>query len=262
MLNLIRVCKDVTTPFVENNSDNIPTRLPLDELEACCLREAQRFQRTGQSDSEFGFELCRRALVLQSEQAWSILMRVYGRLVHHWIVTHPNYNHSQEEVDYYVNRTFERLWRNVALKPHKFDKFSTLGALLSFLKLCAHSAVIDDAPKKAANRELPIADFAESLVDPCNIRLSTSFQAAFWEQVENHLRNEAERTVIIGYFYYGLKNRELAAMYPQLFQNAKQLANLRLTVLRRLARVPAFEQALRAFIEQEDSFRFGHSLIC
>lgn len=238
-----------------------PTRLPIDLLEEQCLIESQRFQRTGHSATEFGYELCRRALKLQSEVAWVVLMRVYNQLVAHWVRNHPSFASSGEDESYFVNRAFERLWRNIACKPHKFEKFDTLQGLLRFLKLCVHSAVMDDGPRRTPIAETSLETVETLLIGRSGVQLDTRNQ--FWQVVQQHLNSEAERIVIAGYFLYGMKNRELAATYPDLFQDSKQLSNLRLTVLRRLARIPAFESKLRDMIEQEHGNRFGQqSLVC
>lgn len=234
------------------------TRLPIDILEQYCLSESRRFQRTGQSATEYGFELCRRALMLQSEIAWAALMRVYGQLVAHWVRNHPSFTSSSEEETYFVNRAFERLWRNVACKPRKFEKFDSLEAILRFVKLCVHSAVMDDGPNRVPVAEVPIEKVETLLIGQPNIQLNTHNE--FWQMVQRYLNNEAERIAIAGYFLYDMKNREVVQQYPDLFQNTKQLSNLRLTVLRRLSRVPAFESKLRGIIDQPQGF--VQQLVC
>ena len=235
-----------------------PTGLPIDVLEGHCQQEAQRFMQTGRSDGTYGFELCRRALELQSEAAWQVLMRVYGRLVGSWVRNHPSYVGSGEDETYFVNRAFERLWRGVACKAHKFDKFDSLGQILRFLKLCAHSAVMDDGLRRAPEAETPLETVETLLIGRAGVQIDTRNE--FWQLVQQHLTSEAERVAIAGYFIYGMKNREIAATYPHLFDNAKQLSNLRVTVLRRLGRIPAFESRLRGLIDE--GYQLGQRLVC
>lgn len=246
-----------------------PERLPLPELEEACRQESLLFQRRQPTDGRFGLELFRRALEEHSEPAWEALLRVYGDLTAHWVRSHPNFYYTLEEEAYFVNRAFERLWRNVAESPGKFRRFPNLSALLRFVKLCVHSAVVDDGPPlpawQASDPELTTtaaedASFGEigstELAEAAAERRPTTYDDLppagrhdFWRAVDSCLTNEAERVVIYGYFYYGIKNQELYAMYPRLFQSVKQLANIRLNVLRRLARVPELEALLRDLLD-------------
>ncbi|MGB1249044.1 MAG: hypothetical protein ACPG8W_00310 [Candidatus Promineifilaceae bacterium] len=249
---LIEAQTSVNYTFFEEDAErpsNNLTHLPIDLLEKHCLVESQRFQQTGQCKTEFGYELCRRALKLQNESAWTVLMRVYQQLVAHWVRNHPSFLSSREDEFFFVNRAFERLWRNIACKPQKFEKFTSLKGLLRFLKLCVHSAVLDDGPRRSPVDESSIESVESLLIGERGVRLDQ--RNKFWQIVQQQLNNEAERVAIGGYFLFGMKNREIAAAYPSLFEDAKQIANLRLTVIRRFARIPAFEAKLRDILGQE-----------
>ncbi len=240
-----------------------PERLPVYELEQACRQESLLFQRRQPTDGRFGLDLFRRALEDHNEAAWEALLRVYGNLVAHWVRSHPHFRDSLEEEAYFVNRAFERLWRNVAESPGKFRRFPNLAALLRFVKLCVHSAVVDDGPPLQALKEagpglIMGLDEADRLTarPPLSLMMVEDVNSSapaggrdFWRAVDNCLTNETERVVIYGYFYYGLKNQELYAIYPHLFQSVKQLANVRLNVLRRLARLPELEAILRDLLD-------------
>lgn len=238
--------RDGTMPLTPNQL----RRLTLRELEPRCLRESAAFRAGTAADGRYGFELLRRALAEQSEAAWEVVLRVYGRQIVRWVRAHPSFIFSIEEEAYYVNRAFERLWRSIALKPQKFARFHDLPAILRFLKLCVHSAVLDDGPATtAAEAMVPLHDVADGDLPDTTIDLYPSRTDDFWAHIDAHLQNEQERIAVYGYFYYGLKNRELLALFPKAFRDSKQLANLRITVLRRLARVPEFEDVLRDMVD-------------
>ncbi len=240
-----------------------PEHLSLETLVRECKFATSAFIRGRFSDERFGYELFRRALDKQEELAWLSLVDVYNPLVSRWAKSHPSLMATFEDADYFVNRAFERLWRNVATQPGKFAKFANLKSILRFLKLCVHSAVMDDAPKSPPTRELEMVVGDEKL----EVEISVPFkrgedaQKEFWQVIDKQLRSEEERVVMYGFFVYGMKNREIYAENANLFKDTKQLANLRLNVLRRLARLPQFEQVLRDLIE--DNFdSYGAGLSC
>jgi hypothetical protein len=222
---------------------------PLRELEQCCLQETAAFRAGSHTNGQYGYELLRRALAEHREPAWEAVLRLYSRQVTQWVRSHPSFAFSIEEEGYYVNRAFERLWRSVALTPQKFERFDSLAALLRFLKLCVHSAVLDDGPSTtAAASMVPLHDVSPTALADDSVDLYPSRTTEFWSLIDAHLKDKRERIVIYGYFYYGIKNRELLTLFPDAFESSKQLANLRITVLRRLARVPQFEVALRDMV--------------
>lgn len=226
-------------------------QLPLDTLASVCRVETDNFLRKRLSDPRYGFELFRRALQGHSDLSWEAILGVYGYLVSSWVRKHPSFPMRDEDINYYVNRAFERLWRNIACKQDKFSKFNNLKSILRFLKMCVHSAVMDDAPRNAPDT-IDILSFSGrgaqlDIIEP--FTLSQFNKDEFWQLVMAQLNSTAEQVAIIGYFYLGMKNRELYSNYPDLFRSTKQLANIRLNVLRRLARLPQFEQRLSDFLD-------------
>lgn len=226
-------------------------QLPLARLEAACAVETARYLRGRSADATFGYELFRRALDLRLEPAWAAVWRVYGELIIGWARAHPAAANAVDDAEFFANRALERLWLNVACKPGKFTRFPNLAAVLRFLKMCVHSAVVDDGPNRppADVTHVPLVDVAHTSVVATPLDLSPLNKGAFWQAVDELLTSDEERIVMFGHFYYGYKNRELYARYPDRFRDVKQLANLRLTVLRRLARRPAFAEMLRDLLD-------------
>lgn len=225
--------------------------MSLNQLEAACAQQTARFLRGHDADASFGYELFRRALDLQNNRAWEAVWRVYGDMVAGWVQSHPAFHSSTEEAAYFANRAMERLWINVACKEGKFSNFTTLAAVLRFLKLCVHSAVIDDGPRRPPQAISLVKLDDEVGHDQFAVKLDLSplNKGAFWQLIDGHLRSELERIVVLGYFFYGIKNRELYALYSDRFDSSKQIANMRLSVLRRLARLPQFEDTLGDLID-------------
>lgn len=246
----------------ENTATTDVHLLNLEALAARCAVEIQHFMRQGVANQDYGYELFRRALEQRNEAAWDAVWQLYGKMAAGWVRAHPAFHHSYEEIEYFVNRAFERLWVNVACKPGKFGRFPTLSTILRFLKMCVHSAVIDDGPNRPPQMItiVSLSETTESAEPFVHLDLSLLYRNAFWQTVDGYLRDDTERIVMLGYFYYGMKNRELYAQYPDLFHSVKQLSNLRLTILRRLSRAPRMAQMLTEFLD--DSLPTDQSIIC
>ena len=252
-----------------------PSSLSVKELAFYTQKEMRRYLQTGESNTHYGFELFRRALDMQDEAAWYALLQLYNGLVKSWVTNHSKFASSGEDADYFVNRAFERLWRYVALKPGKFANFTDIAALLQYTKMCVHAAVMDDAPTQPAVTDLTGPN-GEHAVELGIHHLSDGQQSTrsqfdqddfehiekseFWQLVEEFLMDESERIVIFGFFVEGIKNRELLAIYPDHFEDAKQISNKRTSILRRLSRNPHFTEILQDFFH-DDRDRFG-TLIC
>jgi|GEM_PF-206000 len=252
-----------------------PEAMCIEELVSHTQKEMRSYLETGKSNTAYGFELFRRALDAQDEVAWSALLQAYSGLVKSWVINHSYFASSGEEVDYFVNRAFERMWRYVALKPGKFANFTDLAALLQYTKLCAHAAVMDDSPTLPAvvnhtdaSSEQTI-EFSVHQLSSAQQKISSHFDGAnfeqvekneFWQLVEKFLVDEVERVVLFGFFIDGLKNRELLELYPEHFKDTKQISNKRTSILRRLARNPNLNEVLQDFFHDERD-RFG-TLIC
>lgn len=239
------------------SSSNIePSSLSVDQLAQYAQREMRRYLQTSDADTQYGYELFRRALDIRDEAAWYALSQCYWTLVKSWVMNHPRFSDSGEEADYFVNRAFERLWRYVAL-PEKFANFEDLASFLQYIKMSVHSAVIDDAPNAPAVVECP-ETLNSQLAE--QDRLDEVEQNEFWLLVEKLLVDETERIVISGFFIEGLQNREILALYPEHFTDAKQVSNKRTSILRRLSRDVEFKEVLQDFF-YDDRDRLG-SLIC
>jgi hypothetical protein len=105
--------------------------LDLDEVANRCAQESQRFFRGLLNDPRFCFELFRRAFVQRDPLAWEHLYHTYRPLVCRWINSHPAFEDSGEELDYFANRVFDKIWGSIT--PQKFANFKELSALLGYL---------------------------------------------------------------------------------------------------------------------------------
>jgi DNA-directed RNA polymerase specialized sigma24 family protein len=211
----------------------------LTELIRQCALETDRFFNGQSFDSQYCFELFRKAILEHDPLAWEAVYTQYHPLVGKWVVQHPGFETSGEELQYFVNRAFEKLW--AALAPEKFRGFTELGSLLRYLKMCVHS-VISDYRRSLEQSELvdlseeesgEIEDGAPPVEESA---LERAGQLAFWEMINARLNDEKERQVVYGSFVLALKPRELYEQFPRLFGNVDEVYLVKQNVLSRLRR--------------------------
>ncbi len=106
-----------------------------------CAQESDRFFNRQAYDPRFCYELFRRAILLRNELAWARIFAQYQRLVSHWVERNAAFASSGEDVVYFVNRAFEKMW--LGITPKKFETFPDLKSILRYLQMCVHSVLID-----------------------------------------------------------------------------------------------------------------------
>lgn len=213
--------------------------LTLAGLTRRCAQETEAFFRRDAYDPLFCYELFRRAVTEQNQRAFAFLYTQYTPLVTGWVERHPSFRNAHEEAQYFVNRAFEKFWR--ALSAEKFQQFSDLKALLSYLKLCTHSVLID----YTRTRQVEVLDEETGdvtlvdLVASAHMEDDALQQAArrdFWVLIRSRLTGEKEEAVIYGSFVMALKPAELQAHYAHLFADIKDVYRTKQNVLDRLRR--------------------------
>ncbi len=187
------------------------------------------------------FELFRRALCEQDQQAWAGLMAQYRTLVRSWVERHPAYHESGETHEYFINRTFEKLWLSIDRK--KFQKFGELSALLRYVQMCVHSVLIDH------HRANAIAALQDELGEGTPIPDNPSPEAhaldrvqgsELWEYVEARANGKQEKLCLYASFVLGLKPRQILEYYPKSFKDTDEIYLVKQNVIARLRRDERF----------------------
>lgn len=204
-----------------------------------CAQETERFFRRQSYDPRYCFELFRQAIVERNQRAWELLYAQYRPLVAGWVERHSAFLDSGEEVQYFVNRAFEKAW--AALTPAKFSQFSNLKSLLRYLQLCVHSVIVDQVRVAEQSvldvqAEMLAAEGRAGGPSVENQALARTHRQEFWEEINARLRSEKERRVVYGSFILGLKPREIYTQFPETFRDVDQVYRVKENVLARLSR--------------------------
>lgn len=203
-----------------------------------CNRESRRFFRKEAYDPGFCYEIFRRAILEGDAQAWQAIYDQYASLVTSWVYKSSSFHASAEQADYFVNRAFDRMWS--ALTPVKFHLYPDLKALLKYLQMCAHSAIIDHT-RKTSQVELELeayenfnpggsrSDMEEHVLDALQRR-------KLWEEIEKRFNSEEERIVFYASFALDQKARQILESHPDRFSNVEEIYLIKQNVMARLRR--------------------------
>jgi hypothetical protein len=222
-----------------------PQYLSLPDLIQRCEHETKLYFRRQEHDSRYCFELFRRAIQGGDQSIWGNIYSCYSGLVASWVKQHPGFESSGEPIEYFVNGAFGKL--AVTLKRERFQGFSGIGFVLSYLKLCVHSVIVDY--QRAADRTSsdPWEGGREKTSpepSPEQQVMERSGRQEIWERVNQRLHNEKERVVLRGLFVYDLKPRELYDQFPAMFKDVDEIYTIKQNILARLRRDPEIRKLL------------------
>ncbi len=212
----------------------VPNDLPEIQLAARC-----RQRQPDASHEPFCFELFRRAIAEGCAVCWQYVHTQYYGLVRAWLL---RYNLSDAEtVDDLAQDTFASFIR--FFTPTKLNQANSLGSILSYLKSCAVTSVLQVRRKTA--RETVLLDWDEAVLDPQLRSDSAETQAGqnltaadIWSVVEATCQTDQERLLARQMLVSGLKPADMVKRYPQQFSSIDEIYRLKRNLVDRLRRHP------------------------
>jgi DNA-directed RNA polymerase specialized sigma24 family protein len=184
-------------------------------------------------------ELIRRAIRDHDQDAWASLLSLYRPVVLASLRRHAASTVASEGEDYWVNRAFERFWS--AITADRLDQFPSLGSLLRYLQLCAHSVILDEL---RARRRAPCASLneaAEDLAAPLGAEdavLDRLSAGELWRTITAEARDEPERLVAYLSLVRDLKPGQIHTLHPEHFASPVDVYRVKRNLLERLRRHP------------------------
>ncbi len=201
------------------------------ELARRCHAEGLRYQNREPYDEGPGHELFHRAVVARDDAAWAAIYAQYAGRVRRWL-------DLREEDDDAVTAVFERFWH--AVDAEKFALFTSLAAILSYLKTCAASVRADRARAARASGALePLDESVHALPARQNVEeavVGSADVAALWAAVRAALDDEREREIVYLSYVAGLSPRQIYARRRARFSDVDEVYRLKRNVLSRLRR--------------------------
>jgi DNA-directed RNA polymerase specialized sigma24 family protein len=215
------------------------------ELLDACQRESGRFVRGDRFSDAFALELLRRAVCDRSSEAWEALVSLYGGIVRSCLRRYRGFAASPSDETIWVHRTFERLW--LAVGPERLHLIPSVGALIAYLKTCAHSVIMDEARERLDPRRVPL-DLAPAIafeLPDATVRVVERLTASeIWRAVAAELHDDAEREVAYQSFVHGAKPAEICAAAPERYAHVADVYRIKRNLLDRLRRSPRIREFL------------------
>jgi hypothetical protein len=214
--------------------------VPLDDVIRGCRIESG--QPRGQ-EKGYCFELFRRAVEEQEQDAWSALNEQYRNLVVRWLAN-GSAALTREQAEEIAPETWSKFWRaQINADTPLSERFAHVGAVLKYLKQCTFS-VVREYERRLWRREriqqrlevdgkVTTSLSEEELLARID-RERLLQQVRRW--VETYVTDPQELQVLALSYEQGLTPAEIARQYPQEFTDAQMVRRLKERVLKRARR--------------------------
>lgn len=194
--------------------------LPIDLLAQRCAEETAKYRYQQPSDPQYCFELFRRALADESSEAFTLVYRIYERQVESWVYGHPRFSETDESPDYFVGWAMRSFY--FGIRGAKFANFSSLPALLGYLKTCVHTSIMQYLREQRRTFYIPI-DSVLGLAETPD--LTQPLEAGdLWAQILELLPAPEDQRLAHYVFTLGLKPRQIHAAHPETWANAREVS--------------------------------------
>jgi hypothetical protein len=206
--------------------------MSLNTLTEYCAREMVKYRHKEECDDSYSLEIFRRAVMLCDNDAWIALQRQFNDNVRGWLGIHSHralaLRYEREQT--YIDDTFRRFWQ--AVRDQSLA-FTTIGAVLSYLRLCLHCAIMDTLRSFARANIESIPAYGH----PDEPQVEDHYhEDELWETIKSILPSEREQRVAYLHFHCNLKPREIVRYCPGEFQGEEEVYRLKRNVMDRILR--------------------------
>ncbi|MFN8490477.1 MAG: hypothetical protein U0350_23005 [Caldilineaceae bacterium] len=220
------------------------TAIPMQGLTPTQLAEQCGQSRPDNAHEPFCFELFRRAISEKSEECWGALYRQYQKLVYRWVVEYAKTNQAVGDtpLEELVADAFTSFWR--AFTPVKLQNANRLNSVLSYLKSCAVTAVLQARRRTTYTVAQVSWDTQEEAMhsppgrtgNPEPTVLQKTEAAHLWAIVNRCCNDERERIIARLSFVADLKPQAILEKHPDLFTDVADIYTTRRNLKNRLWR--------------------------
>ena len=186
------------------------------------------------AQDERAYELFRRAIVDRDAEAWTSIHGQFRHMLIAWAGRSNACSDHGLDCAAIADQAFARAW--AALVPERFGNFPTLACLLSYLRACVMTTIIDAVRQQAASG----CDLSEAYADtgsmPEQIVLAEIERASLWNILRSAVATQPEQVVLIESFTYDMPPRAIYARHPQLFASVGEVYSVKRNLISRLQR--------------------------
>jgi hypothetical protein len=196
------------------------TSLSIEDLAQRCAEETEKFNSRQENNPEFCFELMRRALAEESDEAFTRIYQVYERQVLNWVYSHNRFSQTGESADFFALSAIRTFY--FALRGEKFDRFPSLPQVLSYLKMCVHTAIAQYLRDQQPSALTPLDSVNEV---SHTIDLEGGIDVAeLWSYICRLLPDDRDRLLARCVFLQDLKPRQIVTEFPSHWRNEREVS--------------------------------------
>jgi len=162
----------------------------------------------------------RQALRAEVTEAFTHLYRIYEPQVIRWVYNHSRFESTGERADYFSSSALSQFY--FSLRGSKFDKFSALPQILTYLKLCVHTAIMQYLRDHHPTNTISLDD-ADGLPQYTNPNLDI-FAGELWNHICSLLPDQVDRTLAQLVFVQHLKPAQIVAQYPERWNDERTVS--------------------------------------
>lgn len=190
-----------------------------DDLARYCAEETEKFYRKLLSDSQYCLELFRRALVDELSEALTYVYRIYERQTLVWVQRHGRFDKTGESPEYFALLALNNFY--FALRGEQFHRFPSLSHLLSYLKTCVNTAIVQYLRDQKPQQTLPLSPLHASDPDP---QLTEAHIGEVWARICELVPDANEQLLARCAFLLDMKPRHIVAAYPQRWSSVREVS--------------------------------------
>ena len=203
-------------------------------LEARGTAELKRYRSKESVEDRYCVEILRRALIEQTDEAWSVLQRLFSEAIRVCFRSHPSRDVAllRDSEENYIALTFSRFW--YAVRDQHLE-FSTLCAALSYLHATLNGMMLDTVRfhLRVCSRERPFPEPGCSSEPQAGTALDSQ---RIWESIQSLLSEERERRLAYLLYHCGLKPRDIVRRCAPEFPDVQEIYRLNANIVERLRR--------------------------
>lgn len=230
----------MTDKQVKNRSEMDISKLNISSLAHLCRQATDQYFHQQPYDDSYCLEIFRRAIELKDETAWNVVVTQYENLVMAWVQRHHSYAIADENMEYFINRTFDSFWSTFSRNPGKFSGFSNLKSLLQYLKLCTYTAVQEYVDRRMHPPHIPYTSLPIETIADENDAISSvddsMIAGIVWKYILEAVKTPQEKTIAEDFLLHDMKPQEIISRHPDLFKDVDQVRRIKGNFMTRLRR--------------------------
>jgi len=184
----------------------------------------------GRSSDKYVLELFCRAAWQGDQDAWEAVQDCFRETVRGWLRQHPR----SEAVcclnteEHYVALAFSRFRLSTTAQQLEFGQLS---AVLQYLRISLNTVMLNALRTYSHQQEVSLRDPKDS--GKSRVEASTDSEE-LWKFLTALLPNEREQRLAYLLFHCGLKPKDIVQIYPQQFNDVREISRLRCSIFERL----------------------------